>query len=43
MRRHHHRVTNDLTGLSKDAYNATLYFDNKIFSARVSAAYRRTT
>jgi iron complex outermembrane receptor protein len=33
-------VTDDLTGLSKDAYNATLYFDNKIFSARVSAAYR---
>jgi TonB-dependent receptor len=33
-------VTNDLTGLSKDSYNATLYFDNKIFSARVAAAYR---
>jgi iron complex outermembrane receptor protein len=33
-------VTDDLTGLSKDAYNATLYFDNKIFSARVAAAYR---
>ena len=33
-------VTDDLTGLSKHAYNATLYFDNKIFSARVSAAYR---
>jgi len=33
-------VTDDLTGLSKDAYNATLYFDNKVFSARVSAAYR---
>jgi TonB-dependent receptor len=33
-------VTNDLTGLSKNAYNATLYFDNKIFSARVAAAYR---
>jgi TonB-dependent receptor len=33
-------VTDDLTGLSKDAYNATLYFDNKTFSARVSAAYR---
>jgi iron complex outermembrane recepter protein len=31
---------NDLTGLSKSAYNATLYFDNKIFSARVAAAYR---
>jgi iron complex outermembrane recepter protein len=33
-------VTDDLTGLSKDAFNATLYFDNKVFSARVSAAYR---
>jgi TonB-dependent receptor len=33
-------VTDDLTGLSKDAFNATLYFDNKTFSARVSAAYR---
>lgn len=33
-------VKDDLTGLSKDAYNATLYFDNKTFSARVSAAYR---
>ncbi|HUQ11393.1 MAG TPA: TonB-dependent receptor [Steroidobacteraceae bacterium] len=33
-------VTDDLTGLSKEAYNATLYFDNKLFSARVSAAYR---
>ncbi len=33
-------VKNDLTGLSKDAFNATLYFDNKTFSARVSAAYR---
>jgi len=33
-------ITNDLTGLSKSAYNATLYFDNKTFSARVSAAYR---
>jgi TonB-dependent receptor len=33
-------VTNDLTGLSKSAYNATLYFDNKVFSARVAAAYR---
>jgi iron complex outermembrane recepter protein len=33
-------VTDDLTGLSKDAYNATLYFDNKVFSARVAAAYR---
>jgi iron complex outermembrane recepter protein len=33
-------VTNDLTGLSEDAYNATLYFDNKVFSARVSGAFR---
>ncbi len=39
-RRRSHRSTDDLTGLSKDAYNATLYFDNKIFSARVAAAYR---
>ncbi len=33
-------TTTDLTGLSRDAYNATLYFDNKIFSARLAAAYR---
>jgi iron complex outermembrane receptor protein len=33
-------VDDDLTGLSKSAYNATLYFDNKLISARVSAAYR---
>jgi len=33
-------TTADLTGLSKHAYNATLYFDNKIFSARFAAAYR---
>jgi TonB-dependent receptor len=30
----------DLTGLSKSAYNATLYWENEKFSARVSAAYR---
>ena len=30
----------DLTGLSQSAYNATLYFENQRFSARVSAAYR---
>jgi TonB-dependent receptor len=30
----------DLTGLSKSAYNATLYWENERFSARVSAAYR---
>jgi iron complex outermembrane receptor protein len=33
-------TTTDLTGLSREAYNATLYFDNKIFSARLAAAYR---
>jgi iron complex outermembrane receptor protein len=33
-------TTNSLTGLSEDAYNATLYFDNQTFSARISAAYR---
>jgi TonB-dependent receptor len=33
-------ATEDLTGLSKHAYNATLYFDNKKFSARISAAFR---
>jgi TonB-dependent receptor len=33
-------ATEDLTGLSKHAYNATLYFDNKVFSARISAAFR---
>ncbi|WP_036101766.1 TonB-dependent receptor [Lysobacter capsici] len=30
----------DLVGLSKNAYNATLYFEGDRFSARVSAAYR---
>lgn len=30
----------DLTGLSKNAYNATLYYEGDKFSARVSAAYR---
>ena len=30
----------DLTGLSKNAYNATLYYEGDRFSARVSAAYR---
>jgi iron complex outermembrane receptor protein len=30
----------DLTGLSESAYNATLYWENEVFSARVSAAYR---
>ena len=33
-------VTDDLTGLSESAYNATLYWENEIFSTRVSAAYR---
>lgn len=33
-------VRTDLTGLSKSAYNATLYWENEVFSARVSAAYR---
>jgi TonB-dependent receptor len=32
--------TADLTGLSKRAYNATLYFDTKVFSARISGAFR---
>ncbi|MBF6025288.1 TonB-dependent receptor [Lysobacter niastensis] len=30
----------DLTGLSKNAYNATLYYEGEKFGARVSAAYR---
>jgi len=30
----------DLVGLSKNAYNATLYYEGKRFGARVSAAYR---
>jgi TonB-dependent receptor len=33
-------VRTDLTGLSKSAYNATLYWENEVVSARVSAAYR---
>jgi TonB-dependent receptor len=33
-------VKDDLTGLSKSAYNATLYWENETFSARVAAAYR---
>jgi iron complex outermembrane recepter protein len=39
-------VKDDLTGLSKSAYNATLYWENDVFSARVAASYRddyRTT
>jgi TonB-dependent receptor len=30
----------DLTGLSKNAYNATLYYEKDRFTARISAAYR---
>jgi iron complex outermembrane recepter protein len=30
----------DLTGLSKNAYNGTLYYDNGTYSARVSIAHR---
>jgi TonB-dependent receptor len=33
-------VQADLAGLSDSSFNATLYFDNKTFSARVAAAYR---
>lgn len=33
-------ATDDLTGLSRRSYNATLYYEDDQFSARVSAAYR---
>ena len=33
-------ATASLTGLSEDAYNATLYYDDQKFSARIMAAYR---
>jgi TonB-dependent receptor len=33
-------VQNDLVGLSKNAFNATLYYEDERFSARVSGAYR---
>lgn len=33
-------LNTDLVGLSKNAYNATLYYEQERFSARVSAAYR---
>lgn len=33
-------ITDDLEGLSKTSWNATLYYEVKRFSARVSAAYR---
>jgi len=33
-------ATGPMVGQSKEAWNATLYYDNQKFSARVSAAYR---
>lgn len=33
-------IKGDLAGLSDTSWNATLYFDNKTFSARIAAAYR---
>jgi iron complex outermembrane recepter protein len=30
----------DLTGLSRNSANATIYYEDKLISARVSAAYR---
>jgi len=33
-------VENDLVNLSRNAYNATLYYENETFSIRGSAAYR---
>lgn len=33
-------LNTDLVGLSNNAYNATLYYDNGTFSTRVSMAYR---
>ena len=33
-------ATNDLTGLSRNSYNATLYYEDDRISARVSAAHR---
>jgi TonB-dependent receptor len=33
-------TTNDLVGLSKNAYNATLYYEDDKYSARISASYR---
>lgn len=33
-------ATDDLTGLSRRSWNATLYYEDEIFSARLSAAYR---
>jgi TonB-dependent receptor len=33
-------VQNDLTGLSRNAWNGTIYYEDKQFSVRLSAAYR---
>ena len=33
-------IRTDLTGLSQNAYNATLYYEDDRFSARISGAYR---
>lgn len=33
-------ATDDITNLSRNAYNATIYYEDGPFSARVSAAYR---
>ena len=33
-------ATGPMVGQSKEAWNATLYYDSQKFSARVSAAYR---
>jgi len=33
-------ATNDLTGLSRESYNATLYYEDERISTRISAAYR---
>jgi TonB-dependent receptor len=33
-------VTDELVNLSPEAFNATLYWENDVFSARVSASYR---
>ncbi len=33
-------ATTDLTGLSRKSYNTTLYYEDELWSARVSAAYR---
>jgi TonB-dependent receptor len=34
------QATNDLTGLSRNSYNATLYYEDERLSARVSVAHR---